>query len=155
MNLHSSIVSMILRVHAVQDIKRKWHDNVATAWRKLRIDPQEDPRATCWTRSNEMRGCPIQYYSNNFQNNLVNHRWLTWCLVHNCDPEMPTPPDRVVVTDLRQSLCRQLKSGGATMLGGSKWFDHLISRALIGAENMRHQGWMKFSVENLNVCDPE
>jgi hypothetical protein len=29
---------MILRVHAVQDIKRKWHDNVATAWRKLRTD---------------------------------------------------------------------------------------------------------------------
>ena len=41
------------------------------------------------------------------------------------------------------------------MLGGSKLLDHLISRALIGAENMRHQGWMKFSVENLNVCDSE
>ena len=90
-----------------------------------------------------LRGCTRQVSEHSFLSELVNIRWMRFCVANGITASqmMSVPAPKSCWTDLRQNINRQLADGSATMLRASLFYAHYLDRVACAEEMMLHQGW--------------
>lgn len=126
----------------------KWPRETAAKRISLGMNHEDEP----WTsRPNiRLRGLPAQLQAHNFQNELLNIRWVEFCKECFLDPVVDSPPDGDCKTDVRQSFKHQLKRGTACLAGKSKIYVHGVDRTLACEEHLTNQGWSADDVQTSN-----
>ena len=87
-----------------------------------------------------IRGTSVQLTQPNFLHELIDCRFMRYCVRHNLNFNSAQPGQKLFC-DIRHNEAFQMASGTASMLTSSRLYHYASDRCLIAEEHMYIQGW--------------